>query len=311
MNVLIPTEPIPGLDFVAIDFETANRHRRSACSLGLAIVRNGVVVETKNWLIKPDPFEVDFFNQKIHGISKEMLVNSPDFSELWPEVEPFLSNEVIVAHNASFDIDVLSKAADHYNLDLSYRFDFCTHQAIPWCWPEIGSTKLKDVAKFLNIDLDHHNAVSDATAAAQIAISMARLKKTTDLSNIIPSYYHKSPISVIEKSQMPKRDFWNVAPAIADISGLEFSNASFNEIDWVEKRVCITGTFTKFPERDHLIEKIVQLGAKQQSSINSKTQVAIIGNNAGPSKIKTVKELIAKGAEILLFNDDHVNGTNW
>lgn len=42
-------------NFAAIDFETANRHRSSVCSVGIVIVRNGKICQEIYRLIKPCP----------------------------------------------------------------------------------------------------------------------------------------------------------------------------------------------------------------------------------------------------------------
>ena len=52
----LPTASV-GADFVAIDFETANSSRSSACAIGVAVVRDGRVVEHGSTLINP---EADF-----------------------------------------------------------------------------------------------------------------------------------------------------------------------------------------------------------------------------------------------------------
>lgn len=44
-----------GISFTAIDFETANNFRASACAVGLTKVRAGVVVEQAAWLMNPLP----------------------------------------------------------------------------------------------------------------------------------------------------------------------------------------------------------------------------------------------------------------
>lgn len=67
------------LDFTTIDFETANSHRGSPCSVGLVRVRNGQIVESQHWLIRP-PEGADWFdgwNIAIHKITAEMVANAP------------------------------------------------------------------------------------------------------------------------------------------------------------------------------------------------------------------------------------------
>ena len=40
-------------DFIAIDFETANEQRDSACQIGITTVKNNQIHEVKSWLINP------------------------------------------------------------------------------------------------------------------------------------------------------------------------------------------------------------------------------------------------------------------
>ena len=72
------------MEFVAIDFETANRDASSACALGLAIVKGGKITAKHHWLIRPpqDYFRADFTD--IHGITAAAVRNCPSFKEIWP-----------------------------------------------------------------------------------------------------------------------------------------------------------------------------------------------------------------------------------
>lgn len=77
---------IPGLSFTAIDFETANSSRASACSVGLAKVQDGQIVDTWSHLIAP-PEGHDVFhdmNIAIHGITPEMVASAPRWQDVFP-----------------------------------------------------------------------------------------------------------------------------------------------------------------------------------------------------------------------------------
>lgn len=74
------------LDFIAIDFETANSRRGSPCAVGLVRVRDGRIVDEQRWLIRP-PREVDFFdsfNIGIHGITAADVADPPSWSDVVP-----------------------------------------------------------------------------------------------------------------------------------------------------------------------------------------------------------------------------------
>lgn len=50
--------------FAAIDFETANQHRSSVCSVGVVVVRNGKVTDKLYRQIKPTPISIHIGVQK-------------------------------------------------------------------------------------------------------------------------------------------------------------------------------------------------------------------------------------------------------
>lgn len=56
------------MDFIAMDFETANRKRASACSLALVVVQQNKVVDSFYTLINPQ-MQFDAQNIHIHGIT--------------------------------------------------------------------------------------------------------------------------------------------------------------------------------------------------------------------------------------------------
>ena len=96
------------LNFIAMDFETANYQTHSACSLALVMVKNSQIVGEYYSLIKP---ETEFFwkNNQIHGIHPEDVENAPKFPEVWQEIQHYYQeNRLIVAHNAGFDTKVLA-----------------------------------------------------------------------------------------------------------------------------------------------------------------------------------------------------------
>ncbi len=160
------------LNFVAIDFETANYQSDSACAVGLVKVSGGEIVDKAVHLIRPPTREFVF--TYIHGLTWNDVANSDDFGKLWPMVEPFLEGaEFLAAHNASFDKGVLRSCCAAYGIaapSLPFR---CTVQISRRKW-NIYPTKLSDVCRKLEIALNHHEALSDAMACAQIVLAAYR-----------------------------------------------------------------------------------------------------------------------------------------
>jgi DNA polymerase-3 subunit epsilon len=160
-----------GLDFCAIDFETACNQRASACAIGMVRVRDGEVVDTLYSLIKPpEGMEILPWFTAIHGITMADVRSAPDFGELWPKMHEFMGNDLLVAHNSSFDKSVLEYCLEYYGIGHAVpRFE-CTVQCSRKKWPDLENHQLDTVSDFLGIDLTHHEALSDALACAKIFI---------------------------------------------------------------------------------------------------------------------------------------------
>jgi DNA polymerase III subunit epsilon len=166
------TQDSAGMNFVAIDFETANHRPDSACAIGLVKVVDGVIAERIIHLIRPPTREFAF--TYIHGLSWKDVARKKDFGELWSEIEPiFVGAEFLVAHNASFDKRVLAACCATYELPVPPLPFRCTVQIALRTWG-IYPTKLSNVCETLNIELNHHEALSDAMACAQIMLEAER-----------------------------------------------------------------------------------------------------------------------------------------
>lgn len=153
-------------NFTAIDFETANGQRNSACQLGIAVISAGKVAMTKSWLIKPP---TDYFTfSYLHGITYESVRNEPTFGELWPEIQPHIESKIVAAHNAGFDTGVLMATLKTYQLPVPNFYVIDSLQVARRTWPELKNHKLSTMADYLKVDLQHHDAGSDAVACAEI-----------------------------------------------------------------------------------------------------------------------------------------------
>ena len=160
--------PAP-LSFVAIDFETANHRADSACAIGLVKVSEGNIVDRAVHLIRPP--SRDFVFTWVHGLTWRDVEHAEDFGALWPRLAPMLEGaDFLAAHNAPFDKGVLNACCAAYGLArpaLPFR---CTVQLARRAW-NIRPTRLSDVCRALDIALNHHEALSDAMACAQIVLA--------------------------------------------------------------------------------------------------------------------------------------------
>ncbi|GLJ79403.1 exonuclease domain-containing protein [Microbacterium imperiale] len=163
------------LDFTAIDFETANSSSASACSVGLVRVRDGRVVASDGWLIRPPAGHDRFFdiNVSIHGITAADVANEPDWIAQLPRLLDFVGDDVLVAHNAGFDMAVLRRACEATDAALPAFRSVCSVQLARKTY-DLDSYRLPLVAAAVGfLDFAHHDALADALACAHIAIDAA------------------------------------------------------------------------------------------------------------------------------------------
>jgi DNA polymerase III subunit epsilon len=167
-----PNRPGGPGSFVALDFETSDHGRDSACAVGLVCVRDEEIVERKHWFIRP-PRQIFFFSH-LHGITWERVAGEPSFAGLWPQLAARLGGAAFVAaHNAPFDRSVLQTCCAQARLQLpAMRFE-CTMQLARKVW-NVRPTTLPNVCRYLGIALKHHDALSDAEACARIVIAARR-----------------------------------------------------------------------------------------------------------------------------------------
>lgn len=171
------------LDFTAIDFETANSSPASACSVGLVRVRGGRVVATAGWLIRPPAGHDEFqeWNVRIHGIRPEDVHGADSWEQQFDRLCSFAGADVLVAHNAGFDLNVLRRASEATDLTCPPYRSLCSLQVARKTY-ELDSYRLPKAAAAAGFaEFSHHDALADARACAQIVIDAARLAGAVDV----------------------------------------------------------------------------------------------------------------------------------
>jgi DNA polymerase-3 subunit epsilon len=166
--------------FVAIDFETADSGRDSACAVGMVRVEKGRIVHRERRFIRPPRAYFEF--TYVHGITWARVAREPRFRDLWPKLRPVLSGaEFLVAHQASFDRSVLLACCEQARV-AAPRLPFeCTVRIARRLW-SIRPTRLPNVCSYLDIPLKHHDALSDAEACARIVLAARREAKVAGRS---------------------------------------------------------------------------------------------------------------------------------
>lgn len=269
-HAYIPFDTIFPPSFVAIDFETATVSKM-ACQLGIVNVENGIITNKKEFLIQPPNNQYDIQNIVVHNISPDMTAKAPTFDKLWPEIKDILNQKTIVAHNADFDIDVLRKNIEYYDLPPIKFHQLCTCKLL-------GYATLTSACKHFGIEIPcHHKAIDDAEACAKL------LLKCETLSG------KRFDILKVEENTFSSRDL------SSEVKQQDLEHCTNKDTIFYDKKVVITGIFEKFLNREELAQRLKNYGADINSSISKKTNIVLIGNGAGPKKLETIEKINSSG----------------
>lgn len=181
------------LDFTAIDFETANGDSASACAVGLVKVRDGKIVDSYSSLINPPTGWWDFHpgNIRVHGIYPKDVEHAPTWPEVLAEMLAFIDGDVLIAHNATFDMGVLRKATERVGGTLPELHYACS-LLISRKTYNLDSYRLNQVAYAVgHEEFDHHDALADSDACARIIIHAANRKDADDLTGLLAATNQK------------------------------------------------------------------------------------------------------------------------
>jgi DNA polymerase III subunit epsilon len=271
------------VDFVAIDFETANSSRSSACAVGIAVVSDSRVVDRRSWLIRPKPCIFDPFNSAIHGIVESDVRREPEFDAVWNRAIPFIGNNLVVAHNAAFDMSVVRCDLDLYGISYPELPYLCSLKISRRAWPNISDHRLAPLARMLDIRFNHHNPEDDAYASAEIIL------KASELLNAESAVELAERCSVRVGRLFPGG--YEPCSAISSCSKSRTQEAN-RPTELCGKTFAFTGTLAHYT-RDEARLLIESAGGRVCSSVSQRTSFLIVGFEPG-SKLDKAKDLGVK-----------------
>lgn len=317
-----------GVDFTSIDFETANGFRGSPCSVGLSKVRDGRIVEEASWLMRP-PEGHDFFDRRntgIHGIEDAMVAGKPRFGELFPEIGAFIGQDLLVAHNAAFDLGVIRSALEVSGLP-GPAYDYACTVMLSRRTYSLPSHSLPFVAEAAGVPLEnHHDATADARACAGIMIDVIRRSGATELAeffalqNMLPNHApaYRPGIDPLSKAT---RDALERGTGTAKTAGSwnswpsEGANPPPNPAaqpghPLFGQTVVFTGNLGM--PRQQAKDRAAELGARPASAVTRSTTVLVVGdgfeagdlrNGRVTGKARRVLDLHERGQRIEVLSE--------
>jgi DNA polymerase-3 subunit epsilon len=293
------------MSWVAIDFETANETRGSACALGVAIVEDSQVVEQRSWLIRPPILDFNPYNIMIHGITAADVAAAPTFDSLWPRIWALLKGRPIIAHNASFDVSVLRHSLDAYGLPWPELQYVCTRVLAKKVWTDLISYSLPVVANRCGIKFLHHDPQEDAVASAEVALRCCEA-----LSATAPT--EAAEVARLRVGLLSPEGYRPCRAIALRPSQLSPQTDSFDQDHpFFGAMVVFTGTLASMVRRDAM-QRVLDLGGQCPATLTRGANFLVVGDQdfrkftdgISSSKMKAAQRYRAAGGDIELISED-------
>jgi len=276
------------MTFLALDVETANADSSSICQIGIAEFNNGEIINKWSVLINPEDY-FDPFNVAVHGITEKQVKNAPIFKDIYEELKQKIENKVTV-HHMPFDRIAINRACEAYNLDYIQPKWLDSAKIVRRTWQEFAHSGygLANIAKHLDINFTHHDALEDASTAGIV------VSKACQLTNLTIEEWFKrvgQPIFLYNKTSL---------------SSLDINT----EGELYGESIVFTGSLS-IP-RSEAASIASKLGCNVTSSVTKNTTILIVGIQdstklAGyekSSKHRKAEELIEKGSKIKILSEE-------
>lgn len=282
------------MDYLTIDFETANERLTSACSIGIIGVNNGKTELEEYYLINPNE-EFNPYNISIHHLTPEDVKDADGFDKVWEKIASYFLNTPVFAHNAAFDLSVLKANIEKYHLQVpAIRFG-CTCKIAEKLWKgEVANFRLNTIAQYLEAEHDQHNALSDAKICAEIIRRGMKVMGSDTASALYDDlglrfgyYDDKRYYPSYRKFEKDRR-----------IHVIE--NAELNE-----KVVFVSGKPSTM-NRNELIRRILENGAFVERNINRSLDYFLELGSCPQQKLNIVSNLISQGTPIKILSENDI-----
>ena len=299
------------INFVAIDFETANQYRASACSVGMVKVENGKITDTYYSLIDPET-EFDSYNIYIHGITPEMVDGERNYAQIANDILRFTEGLPLVAHYAPFDMGVIKDSNERYGITHFNREYFDSYY-LSIQYVKALSYKLNHLAELIDFTFEHHHALEDAAACATLILYLCKENQFSSIEELISAANYKK---FGEINGFSRRGFLKSSKSHLSVIQIQsiIDSVEGESIDpthvFFQKSACFTGKL-KSLTRVEAMEKLAGCGGIPEKGVTKNTHylvmgdqdLRVVGEGGKSAKIKKAEKLLKNGQSIQLLGE--------
>lgn len=296
------------MNFSVWDIEVVNDLATSIATIGIVGVDNGKIIETAEFHIKPEPFKFDKRMTEVNGLAEKDFVDAPTFPEVWKELsEWFLKYDFCVAHNASFDFGIIRACCDEYKLSCRKYFpalDSLTYSRNSNL--EVPNHKLETLCEYFNISLDnHHNALCDALATAEIMLKIMELNDDGIIDvfckgklRLSTEYKVRHSVGIGQSNKSTYNHNWGIRAKDVEAADIKVNK---NNV-FCGKKVVISGELNSM-ERRKAYSILKSCGAEPCDNVTLSTNFLITNSETITGKIKKALAYKEQGKDIKIIDE--------
>ncbi|MBP2000741.1 DNA polymerase-3 subunit epsilon [Paenibacillus shirakamiensis] len=301
------------MNFVSIDFETANMTSKgSVCSVGIAVVEDGHITKEFYSLVNPLS-EFDPHCVRVHGITEHMVQDAPTFKEVWSTIGPMLDGQTVIAHNAAFDMNVLSYCISTYELPSTGFQYLCSYLVAKRIWPELPSYRLNQLSSHLQLSpFRHHDALEDAKAAALVFIECLKDAQTSDYNQLATQLEYRLGQLQDDYTHITFSSTRSTGGSVKASQIVPQSNDFDKDHTLYRKQVVFSGTLSSISRREAM-QKVADLGGLLADKIHPGVHYLVVGSKdymkhqhglKSSSKIRAAEKLASSGKKVRIIPEE-------
>jgi DNA polymerase III subunit epsilon len=284
------------MNYLSIDVETANADYSSICQIGIVEVQNGDITDKWSTLVNPEAY-FDPFNISIHSITESDVENAPTFDSLYSELKNRITGQITV-HHMPFDKIAINRACSVNDLDFLNANWLDSAKIVRRTWEDFAyrGYGLANIAKHLEIEFEHHDALEDAKVAALI-VRHACEKTGLSIHDWLDQIHN--PISGSINSSLVENQYEGLSKGIdGNPDGPLFGES-----------IVFTGSL--YLSRNKAAEIASNLGCDVKTSVSKKTTILVVGTQdltklsgyKKSTKHRKAENLIENGIPIKIFSE--------
>lgn len=171
--------------YVVFDVETTGLSAVYDTIIELAAVKmkNGEIIEKFERFANPHkPLSQTIID--LTGITDDMLKDAPEADQVLQEFHDWVGDEILVAHNASFDIGFINQGFQRIDLPKVSNAVIDTLELGRFILPQLKSHRLNVLCKHFGIELtQHHRAIYDTEATAYLLWTLIKESAEREIIN--------------------------------------------------------------------------------------------------------------------------------